>query len=370
MSHRKTAPPGCYWRGPPGREILWARIEVAGQRYRWSLRTRNAAIAASRRERRRLELIGAAHFGEVRHTYRDAAIAWSTAIAAEVAAATAKRYAVSLGQLAPFLLPLYLDQVDKARIGEIVAARQAHGASNATIKRDLTALSSVMGYAEDQGWRPDNPVLTWLRPSQRRRSRLRERRDPIELPAIADVERMIARAPGLFGTLIAAARATGCRQAELTSARRSDLDLDRRQLTVRGKGNKSRTIDLEPFGGFAMLAGLPAYLGSPWLFWHGDGEPFRNVSSRFAAMTAALARNSQNNAPAGTPATRSRGGVFRRFRFHHLRHLHAVEWLKAGRSIYDLQKRLGHASIKTTEIYLAFLTPDEARQAMAGRAAG
>ena len=55
---------------------------------------------------------------------------------------------------------------------------------------------------------------------------------------------------------------------------------------------------------------------------------------------------------------------FQSFRFHDLRHRHAVDWLKSGRSIYDLQQRLGHTSVKTTEIYLAFLTPEEKRQAM------
>jgi integrase/recombinase XerD len=56
-----------------------------------------------------------------------------------------------------------------------------------------------------------------------------------------------------------------------------------------------------------------------------------------------------------------KGPDFRRFTFHHLRHTHAVDWLKAGRSVYDLQKRLGHTSIKTTEIYLDYLTPEEQR---------
>jgi hypothetical protein len=57
------------------------------------------------------------------------------------------------------------------------------------------------------------------------------------------------------------------------------------------------------------------------------------------------------------------------FTFHHLRHFHAVQWLKSGRSIYVLQQRLGHTSVKTTEMYLAFLTPEEKQIAMFGRTA-
>jgi integrase/recombinase XerD len=55
----------------------------------------------------------------------------------------------------------------------------------------------------------------------------------------------------------------------------------------------------------------------------------------------------------------AKGVAFRPFRFHDLRHLHAVYWLKDGRSIYTLQQRLGHSSIKVTELYLQFLTADE-----------
>jgi integrase len=55
----------------------------------------------------------------------------------------------------------------------------------------------------------------------------------------------------------------------------------------------------------------------------------------------------------GSPAfgRLQRGGLakrdpqFRRFRFHDLRHLHAVQWLQSGRSIYSLQQRLGHTSL-------------------------
>ncbi|MCZ6720071.1 MAG: tyrosine-type recombinase/integrase [Proteobacteria bacterium] len=43
------------------------------------------------------------------------------------------------------------------------------------------------------------------------------------------------------------------------------------------------------------------------------------------------------------------------FNFHNLRHKFAIEYLKAGGGIYDLQKILDHASIKTTEGYLDYV---------------
>jgi hypothetical protein len=52
----------------------------------------------------------------------------------------------------------------------------------ATIKRDLTALSSVCGYCVDEEWIESNPVMARLKPGGRRKSRLQERRDPIMLP--------------------------------------------------------------------------------------------------------------------------------------------------------------------------------------------
>jgi integrase/recombinase XerD len=53
----------------------------------------------------------------------------------------------------------------------------------------------------------------------------------------------------------------------------------------------------------------------------------------------------------------------RRFPFHDLRHWHAVQWLKQFHSIYDLQHRRGHSSIKTIQMYCEYLTPDEQRVA-------
>ncbi len=72
------------------------------------------------------------------------------------------------------------------------------------------------------------------------------------------------------------------------------------------------------------------------------------VSSQFGATARRLASKSSH-----------RGHPFVRFKFHDLRHLFAVRYLRDGGGIYALQGIPGHTSVKTTEIYLAFLTPDQ-----------
>jgi hypothetical protein len=49
----------------------------------------------------------AAYFGESRRAFAEALETWETAIVRQVAPSTATRYAVSLGQLQPFLDGLY-----------------------------------------------------------------------------------------------------------------------------------------------------------------------------------------------------------------------------------------------------------------------
>ena len=135
------------------------------------------------------------------------------------------------------------------------------------------------GICDREGVRPegDNPALSQL-------CRLKERRDRIVMPVLAHVERVIARAPGRLATMTRAAVVTGCRQEELVTAPRTGLDHSRRQLTVRGKGNKTRVIDLDYEGGYELLRSIPVRLNCPWLFWHHDREPYRNVASRFSSI--------------------------------------------------------------------------------------
>lgn len=218
------------------------------------------------------------------------------------------RHSVSLGRLAAHLEGKYLDEIDGTFVASIAKERRQAGASKATVKRDLGALSSVFNFATDEDWCDANPVLPRL-------MRIKEKRDPIVLPRPEDVDKIVARAPGMLKLMILAARVTGYRQEELARAEHRDLDRKARRLTVIGKRNKLRVIDLSPFDAYAVFDRIPEGVGKAPLFWHGAGERYENVSSRFAYLTLDVA--------AGDPD-------FIRFRFHDLRHLHAVEWLRSG----------------------------------------
>jgi integrase/recombinase XerD len=350
---RRKAPPGCYWRA----DTLWGKVVIQGKEFRWSLHTSDPGVAAQRRaEGKERAHSDAYHKSDIPRSLSEALVHWGKHLEREVenrnlSAKTEQRYLVSIGQLAPHLDGLRLTNIDARLIASIIRARQEGGATNATIKRDLVALSSVMNFAIAQAWIDSNPVIA-------RMATIKEGRDPIVLPRRQDIDRVIERAPGMIGHLIRAAALIGTRQDELVRACRDHIDHERGQLTVVGKGNKLRVIDLRPMGAYEFLCSLPTHPRSPLIFWHGDGEPYRNLSSNFF-------NNVINPATAWAEAN---GVDFHRFRYHDLRHLHAVEFLKKGcGSIYELQQRLGHSSVKTTEMYLAFLTEEERVRVKYGR---
>ena len=230
---------------------------------------------------------------------------------------------------------LYLDQIDRRKIADMVSARKKAGATNATINRDLTAVSVILGAAQEWGAVEHNPAKDFGRRTTR------ERRDPINPPCDADVSRVIERAPGMFSSLIRFLAETGCRQEEAAGLEWKQIDLKAETATfIKTKTSRPRTITLEPETA-RWLSALPRFLGSPAVFWHDDGSRYANVASRFREMVKSAQESAQK---AGTE--------FLPFRCHDLRHRYAIRELQNGRDIYALSRHLGHSSVKTTEIYL------------------
>jgi integrase/recombinase XerD len=280
-------------------------------------------------------------------------VSWPTAVVSWDAAikrtrkrpATMARYLVSLGQLRPWLDPCLVQKIDLDLLRTIVRERRKV-ASNATVRRDLTAVSSVLDHAMDEGWIEENPARMFDR------RRLKEDREPIVLPqpeAIAAVLVLGSR----FVDMAELARETGMREEEIASLRHSQVDRDRMAASLTyTKGRRAREVPLSE-NALEIIDRQPQFLRSPFVFWRGAGERFINVASQFHATVKRAARN------AAQPIAR--------FRFHDLRHLFAVEYLRQRKgSLYDLQLILGHASIKTTEQYLDHLTPEEQAAARQG----
>lgn len=340
-------PKGIYRRG----DILWARFKVKGIEYRESLRTRSVALAEKRMKAVRQEIENRVYYGDAEAvSWPEAVVAWATWIKRQgKREGTIDRYLVSIGQLRPWLDDKEVQRIDQELVRLIVRDRAKLGVSNATIRRDLTAMSSVLDCAMDEGWINENPAHSFDR------RRLKEQREPIVLPDHASIAAVL-EIGSRFIDMAEFARETGMRQEEIASLTHDQVDRIRMSASLTlTKGRRAREVPLS-HKALSIIDRQPQFLRSPFVFWRGEGERFKNVDAQFYATVRRVARKmAQSEKP------------FRVFRFHDLRHLFAVETLRKQRaSIYQLQQILGHTSVKTTEIYLNHLTPDEAQRAIHG----
>ena len=136
--------------------------------------------------------------------------------------------------------------------------------------------------------------------------------------------------------ILAVAYSAGLRVGEVVRLRPEDLDRDRGLIRVRGgKGRKDRHTLLSD----TALALVDAYLegASPgsWLF--PGSRPGRPLSPRSVQKVTAAARR--------------RAGITKPLTPHVLRHSFATHLLETGTDVRLIQELLGHASVRTTEIY-------------------
>jgi integrase/recombinase XerD len=315
------------------------RAMVGGRLYRESLHVDDVREARRLRDKRLKDIKAEVHHGEQRVSWKDAVVQWLEHTEGQVSPSTLNRYVVSLAQVGPFLEPLDVDRVDAKVIAALVAARRKDGVKPATVKRDLTAISSVLRFAQASGQREGNPALDGAR-------LLRERRDPIRLPTEDAIAAVCATASPEFAAFIVAARLTGCRLGELVAAKWPAFNEAKSTLEIVGKGSKRRVISLSA-AALSHFKGVARH--GEYIFCSADGKPFAHASGDFRRYLAQARRRTE----------------FVRFRYHDLRHLAAVEILRGGMGIYALSHHLGHGSVSVTEIYLQFLSGEQVQRAKA-----
>jgi site-specific recombinase XerD len=136
--------------------------------------------------------------------------------------------------------------------------------------------------------------------------------------------------------ILGVAYSAGLRVSEVVRLRPEDLDRDRGLVQVRaGKGRKDRVTLLSS----SALAFVDAYLDGhapgPWLF--PGARVGRHLSARSVQKVTAEARK--------------RAGITKHVTPHILRHSFATHLLENGTDVRLIQELLGHASVRTTEIY-------------------
>jgi integrase/recombinase XerD len=256
----------------------------------------------------------------------------------------------AMGTRAPMTLPQGPNQRWSLDfVSDTLVCSRRMGASTATIKRDLTAISAVLKHAADEEWMEDiNPTLAY-----RAKKSMVERRVPITLPTEHEIAMVKAEAPSRFADAMDFAIETGMREEEI-------FGLTYKQIaggfiTITGKRGKRRVIVLS---GKAeqIIARQVQDIKSPFVFRHSGNSRWSSPASRFGDIRRRTAKAAQKAAQ-----------EFVGFRFHDLRHLYAVNFLRKRKgTLYELQMILGHDSVTTTEIYLEHLTPADRLTAIHG----
>ncbi|QQR54609.1 tyrosine-type recombinase/integrase [Candidatus Peregrinibacteria bacterium] len=140
---------------------------------------------------------------------------------------------------------------------------------------------------------------------------------------------------------------TGLRVSELVSLNRSQVDLQRMEFTVRGKGRKARLVFLSE----RCVEYLKTYLSKRSDNW----EPlFISFGRNREDQELGLGEKRRLTACSVQDMARRTGrlaGIGKRVTPHLLRHSFATELLHNGADIRSVQEMLGHASITTTQIY-------------------
>ena len=121
------------------------------------------------------------------------------------------------------------------------------------------------------------------------------------------------------------------RRGEILNLRWSDIDLDRRQLTIRdSKNGESRTVEINSHLA-DTLGSLERRSDSPLVFPSRHGQAYNDIRASFLAACQ----------KAGITA----------FRFHDLRHTFASHLVMKGIDLTTVKELLGHKTIQMTLRY-------------------
>jgi integrase/recombinase XerC len=255
-----------------------------------------------------------------------------------LAPATLENYRRALG----LLLSLHkqpLATLEAAQVRRAIATLHAKGLSPRTLALVLSAWRGWFRWLARHRGFAANPVLGIRAPKAGR---------PLPKALSVDAAQRLLDAEPASAPVALRDRAmfellysSGLRLGELVSLNIGDgrLDLREAEVTVTGKGSKTRTVPIGRKAREALEAwlGVRAQLAQP-------GEKALFVGARGARISRAVVG-------VRLAAWGRRAGIPERVHPHMLRHSFATHMLQSSQDLRAVQELLGHASISTTQVY-------------------
>lgn len=210
-----------------------------------------------------------------------------------------------------------------------------------SIARKISALRSFFKYLVQENFVPKNPWELLATP-----------RLPGKLPNFLYIEEMkrLLDAPdpkdpaGLRDrAILELIYASGIRVTELIGISLADLDLERGELTVLGKGNKERIVVI---GSYAQAA-LHAYIK------HGRTKILDTTRKKEKKIFVNLRGDplTQRSVERMILHYTKKAGIPKKVTPHTLRHTFATHLLAGGADLRTVQELLGHKNLSTTQVY-------------------
>ena len=252
---------------------------------------------------------------------------------------TLENYSRALDVLLKLKDKTTLRELDSQHVRHFVARLHAAGLSGRTLALTLSAWRGFYGWLARQHGFAANPAQG-----------VRPPRSPRRLPKALSVEQVAqlleaptARSPedardrAMFELLYS----SGLRLAELVALDAEDgrLDLKEGEVTVTGKGRKTRTV---PVGARAREALRE---------WLKTRAQLASAGERALFVGARGARIAPGAVQARLRAWAMRQGLGASVHPHMLRHSFASHVLQSSQDLRAVQEMLGHASIATTQVY-------------------
>jgi integrase/recombinase XerC len=252
--------------------------------------------------------------------------------------ATLTNYGHALAMLFSLLKETNLAELDPAQVRRFVAVMHSRGLAPRSLALMLSAWRGFYRWLVRHRGFSANPVLGVRAPKASR-----------PLPKALSVEaaqRLLDEKPGTPPLVRDAAMfellySSGLRLGELIGLNVDDgrLDLAEGEVTVTGKGSKTRTVPVGAAARDALRAWMNtrAQLAAP-----GERALFVGGRGRRIAPTVVNSR---------LRAWARRRGLSQRVHPHMLRHSFATHVLQSSQDLRAVQELLGHASISTTQVY-------------------